>query len=213
MLLTFGLLTGSRVLLHEDNQAVVWIITNMVTRSPEIMRELRRLWYLLDTHDIELRPVYIRSAANVIADFASRLAFSGDYVLSRARFLALQAMWGECTVDAFASPATAQLPRYWSEFPIAGAEATDALAQEWRGELVWAHPPPGMLMQLALFLEQTGAAARVCAPYWPGAAWYSMLFDLSDEHVVLPPGSLERVAADAPARLTAFRIPGGRRVR
>ena len=77
---------------------------------------------------------------------------------------------------------------------------------------------PGLLPHLVDFLEVTGAAAHVCAPYWPGAAWFSMLLDLSDEHVVLPPGSLERVAADAPPRLAAwpvavFRVPGGRRVR
>lgn len=211
-------LAGRRVLLHEDNQAVVWILTNLVTRSHEMMQELRKLWYVLDEYDIELRPMYIRSAANVIADFASRLACSGDYVLARARFLALQSTWGECTVDAFASPATAQLSRYWSEGPVEGAEAVDAFAQEWRGELAWAHPPPGLLLQLAYFLEETGAAAHVCAPHWPGAAWYSFFLDLSTEHVVLPPGSLERVAADAPGRLPAwpvvvFRVPGGRRAR
>ena len=72
-------------------------------------------------------------------------------------------------------------------------------------------------MHTAQFLEETGAAAHVCAPYWPGAAWYSMLLDLSDEHVVLPPGTLERVAADAAPRLgswpvVVFRVPRGRRV-
>ena len=34
-------LTGHRVLLHEDNMAVVYILTNMVSRSPELMFELR----------------------------------------------------------------------------------------------------------------------------------------------------------------------------
>ena len=211
-------LTGRRVLLHEDNQAVVWILTNLVTRSPELMQELRALWALLDAHDIELRAVYIRSAANLIADYASRLACKGDYIIARARFDALQSAWGECTVDGFASPATALLPRWWSEALVEGAEATDAFAQEWRGELVWAHPPPGLLLHVAQFLEETGAAAHVCAPYWPGAAWYSMLLDLSDEHVVMPPGTLQRVAADAAPRLgswpvVVFRVPGGRRVR
>ena len=148
----------------------------------------------------------------------SRLACSGDYVLSRARFESLQLQWGACTVDGFASPATAMLPRYWTESFIEGAEGVDAFAQEWRGELVWAHPPPSSLLQLAQFLEATSAAAHVCAPYWPGAAWYSMLLDLSSEHVVLPPGSLQRVAADAPPRLASwpvvvFRVEGGRRVR
>ena len=113
-----------------------------------MMHELRKLWYVLDSQDIELRPLYIRSAENVIADYASRLAFSGDYMLALARFEAVQSRWGRCTVDGFASPATALLPRYWTAAPIEGAEAVDAFAQDWRGELVWAHPPPSRLLEL-----------------------------------------------------------------
>ena len=45
--------------------AVVWILTSMVSRSPQLMHELRKLWYVLDAHDIDLRALYIRSAANV----------------------------------------------------------------------------------------------------------------------------------------------------
>lgn len=139
-----------------------------------------------------------------------------DYALTRTRFEALQAAWGECTVDAFASPATALLPRYWAAGAIAGAEAVDAFSQEWRGEQVWAHPPPGLLLQLVQLLEETGASAHVCAPHWPSAAWYPLLLELSSEHVVLPPGSLERVAADAPPRLASwpvavFRVSGATR--
>ena len=209
-------LAGRRVLLREDNMAVVWILTSMVSRSPQLMHELRKLWYVLDAHDIDLRALYIRSAANVIADRASRLAVSGDYALTRTRFEALQAAWGECTVDAFASPATALLPRYWAAGAIAGAEAVDAFSQEWRGEQVWALPPPGLLLQLVQLLKETGASAHVCAPHWPSAAWYPLLLELSSEHVVLPPGSLERVAADAPPRLASwpvavFRVSGATR--
>ena len=209
------LLAGRRVLLREDNMAVVWIITNMVSRSAAMMHELRKLWYVLDSQDIELRPLYIRSAENVIADYASRLAFSGDYMLALARFEAVQSRWGRCTVDGFASPATALLPRYWTAAPIEGAEAVDAFAQDWRGELVWAHPPPSRLLELVQLLEATGAAAQVCAPHWPGAAWYALLEQLSCEQITLPAGSLERVAGDAPARLAAwpvtiFRVRGGK---
>lgn len=200
------LLAGRRVLLREDNMAVVWIITNMVSRSAAMMHELRKLWYVLDSQDIELRPLYIRSAENVIADYASRLAFSGDYMLALARFEAVQSRWGRCTVDGFASPATALLPRYWTAAPIEGAEAVDAFAQDWRGELVWAHPPPSRLLELVQLLEATGAAAQVCAPHWPGAAWYALLEQLSCEQITLPAGSLERVAGDAPARLAAWPV-------
>jgi hypothetical protein len=37
-----------------------------------MMSELRRLRYVLDTNDIRIRPRYIRSAANIRADFLSR---------------------------------------------------------------------------------------------------------------------------------------------
>ena len=77
-------LAGRRVLLREDNMAVVYILTNLVSRSPQPMHELRKLWWLLDSMDIELRPLYIRSAENIIADYASRLAARGDYMLNPA---------------------------------------------------------------------------------------------------------------------------------
>jgi hypothetical protein len=42
-------LKGRHVLLHEDNT-----LTKLTTRSPIMMTELRRLWYLLDTNDINI---------------------------------------------------------------------------------------------------------------------------------------------------------------
>eukprot|EP00873_Tetraselmis_striata_P007963 jgi/Tetstr1/428227/TSEL_018267.t1 len=43
-------LRGRRVLLHEDNTAVVAALTNLTSRSPVMMEELRKLWHLLDMH-------------------------------------------------------------------------------------------------------------------------------------------------------------------
>jgi hypothetical protein len=183
-------LTGRRVLLREDNMAVVYILTNFVSRSPLLMAELRKLWYLLDEFDISLRPLYIRSAENVIADYASRLAFSGDYAILRARFEAVERMWGRCTIDAFASPATALLPRYWTPGPIEGSAGVDAFAQAWRGERLWIHPPPSLLLTVVQMLETHECEAFVCAPLWRGAAWYGLLLAMSSEHVHLPAGSL-----------------------
>ena len=206
-------LRGRRVLLYEDNQSVVAILTTLTSRSPQLMHEVRLLAEVLDRNEIHLRAIYIRSADNVVADFFSRLAAPHDYRIAEARFQSVQAMWGRCTVDAFASGATARLQRWWAERPTHGAEAVDAFAQEWRGERAWAHPPPFLLPQLAQLLrERPDAEALVCAPYWPGEAWYADLLELSSEHISFPAGSLQRVAADAPARLetwpvTVFRVP------
>ena len=197
-----------RVLLFEDNQAVVFILTNMVTKSPQLMQELRRLWRLLDTEDIELRVLYIRSAENTIADFASRLAAPRDYVVSRWVFERVQEMWGTCTIDAFASAATSMLPRFWTAMPVQSSAGTDAFSQQWAGERVWAHPPPSLLLELwqLLLLPEHTAEVLVCAPYWPSAVWFAPLLELCDEYVTYEAGSLERVAADAPARLSEWPI-------
>ena len=143
------------------------------------------------------------------------MAFSGDYMLAPRLFSLVTSWWGPCTVDAFASPATALLPRYWAPAPIAGAEACDAFAQVWRGERLWLHPPPSVLMHVVQMLEETGADALVCVPHWPGAAWFGPLREMAAELVTFPPGSLSRVAGDAPPQLhswpvTVFHIGGTR---
>jgi hypothetical protein len=206
-------LRGRRLLLFEDNQAVVAIITSLTSRSPELMAEVRRLIAVLDLHDISLRAVYIRSADNVVADLYSRIARPRDYAIRLELFELVQTWWGACTVDAFASGATALHERFWAEQPTEWAEAIDAFAQPWAGELVWAHPPPYLLQQLAQLLRaEPRAAALVCAPYWPGAAWYSDLTLLSEQRVTFPAGSLLRIAFDAPQHLeswpiTIFHVP------
>ena len=57
----------------EDNTGVVSIITNMVSRSPELMSELRRLLVVLEMLDCELSVHYIKSAENKVADYFSLL--------------------------------------------------------------------------------------------------------------------------------------------
>ena len=207
-----------RVLLYEDNQAVVAILTTLTSKSPQLMRELRLLVQILCDEDIYLRALYIRSAENVVADLFSRLAHPRDYCISRRLLQRLQQWWGAFTVDAFASPATARLPRFWTAVPARGAEATSAFSQQWHGEHVWAHPPPSLLPQVAQLLRGDSTLhVSVCAPYWPGQNWYAELLDMCDEMVRLPAGSLRRVAADAPAQLetwavAVFHIPPGPRM-
>jgi hypothetical protein len=53
------------ILLHEDNHAVCYFMAGLISRSPEMLNELRRLWYLLDTNNIYIKPRYTRSAPNM----------------------------------------------------------------------------------------------------------------------------------------------------
>ncbi len=54
-----------RKFLHEDNQFVIGVLTHLSSKSPTMMCEMRKLFLLVDTYDIRIRTLYIRSAANV----------------------------------------------------------------------------------------------------------------------------------------------------
>ena len=57
-------------------------------------------------------------------------------------------------------------------------------------------PPNAQLLR-----ETPHSGAIVCAPCWPGSAWYAELMEISDEWATFPTGSLQRVAFDAPPHL------------
>ena len=189
------------------------MVHSLTSKSPILMAELRLLVEVLSTHDISLRAQYIRSADNWDADYQSRMVRPHEYRIALEVFEQLSATWGACSVDAFASEATALLPRFWAEADGSAAEAVDAFAQPWASEaLIWAHPPPALLPQLVQLLEASpSASAIVCVPHWPGSPWFRPLAELSSEMLLFPPGSLQRVAFDAPPMLAhwgvaAFRV-------
>ena len=90
------------------------MVASLTSHSPLLMAEIRLLVVALDLADMELRAIYIESALNIIADRQSRLAASRDYTLTRELFEEAQRYFGACSIDAFASAATALLPRFWA---------------------------------------------------------------------------------------------------
>jgi hypothetical protein len=208
-------LKGKKVLLWEDNQSVVGVLTNLSSRSPAMMAELRKLWWLMDTHDITLRARYIRSAANVWADALSRdRTGQGTWQLKRDVFTQLDGEWGPHTVDRFATANDKQLPRFNSRERGPGCEAVDAMAQpdaEWRRERNWCHPPWALLPALAAKLRVSGASATVVAPTWRSAPWYGELLALCSELRVEPARRdlFERAPAQGPTSwsVTVFKVP------
>jgi len=148
--------------------------------------------------------------ADPLAMEASALGMvTQDYKITRAVLDDAQARWGACTVDAFASAATAVVPRFWSAQPERGAEATDAFKQDWKsGERLWVHPPPALLSEVCQMLQRPDrvAEAIVCAPVRQSADWYYTLSKLADETQKFGVGRLTKVADDAPARLDEWPI-------
>ncbi len=71
-------LKGRRLLLHEDNQSVIGVLTHLTSKSPAMMCELRKLFLFIDMYDIKIRTQYIRNAVNIWADALSRVTDNSD---------------------------------------------------------------------------------------------------------------------------------------
>ena len=207
-----------RVLLHEDNQAVVAILTKLTSRSPALMNELRKLWHIMDENDITIRPRYIQSAANIWADRLSRELDDADWRLHPRLFRQLDKQY-QHTIDRFASGENAQLPRFNSRWLEPRTEAVDCLRlpdSQWRAENNFCHPPWDLLDDLVLKLQRSGAAATVVAPLWPDRSWHQLLTEMASEIRVYPPSpelyqhrAVRVHAGLGPARwsVVVFRLP------
>ena len=120
-------LKRKRLLLHEDNQTVIGVLTHLTSRSPTMMCELRKLFLVTDTYAIKIRTKYIRSAANVWADNLSRVTDDSDWRLAPRKLRHFNITWGTHTIDRFASYTNKQVPRYNSKWRDGTAEAMDSL--------------------------------------------------------------------------------------
>jgi hypothetical protein len=148
---------------------VVATLTMLTTRSPVMMTELRRVWYLLDTNDIHIRPRYIRSAANIWADTLSHEPDTEDWQLNPRFSAHLQARWGPHSIDRFASMLNTQLPRVDARWRDPQCENIDCLRlpdTAWRCENNYCDTLWSALPTLAAKLRRSCATATVGAPYW-----------------------------------------------
>eukprot|EP00873_Tetraselmis_striata_P035703 jgi/Tetstr1/455967/TSEL_042748.t1 len=108
------------------------------------LRELRKLWLILDSNDISIRPRYIKTAANVTADCLSREIDYDDWAFSRRHLNHLDNIWGRHTIDRFATMENSRLPRYNSLWLDPGNEATDSMRLSngaWCRKHNWCKPP------------------------------------------------------------------------
>ncbi len=72
-------LKGRRLLLHEDTESAVGVLTHLTSRLPAMMSELRKLFLLTDENDIRIRTQYIRSAVNIWADKLTKETNTSDW--------------------------------------------------------------------------------------------------------------------------------------
>eukprot|EP00873_Tetraselmis_striata_P013114 jgi/Tetstr1/433378/TSEL_022663.t1 len=213
------MLLNRHIRLHEGDQAVVGVLTNLSSRSPRLMAELRKTWYLMDTHGITLSVRYIRFAANIWAGRLSREVDCDDWQFNPRRFASVTAKRGACTIERFATSENALLPRYNARCRDPRCEAVDALRlsdASWRCERNWCNPPWNLIGDLVSKLESSGAPAIVIVPYRPDKAWYQLLSEMCSNmrswkprhDLFIPDRTDDSLPVGAPRwHVVAFNIP------
>jgi hypothetical protein len=137
---------GEVVRLWTDNQVTMAVIAKMVSRSPALMAEMRRLRKTLQVLGVTPAPQYIPSALNLFADRLSRHRKEWDWYASVR--VVPDSRW------------CGAVEQNW--------------AVSWRhGEFV--RPPLEMLPLARTKAEIDGFSGVMLVPHWPGRIWFNDL--------------------------------------
>ena len=123
-----------------------------------MMCELRKLFLMIDTYDINIRTQYIRIAANVWVDNLSRVTDNSDWQLAPRKTKHFNKVWGPHTIDRFASFTNKQLPRCNAKWRDGTTEAVVSLRlpdSEWRRERSLCNPSWELLDDLVVKLRNS----------------------------------------------------------
>ena len=164
-----------------DNSATFYGTKTWVSRSQELMVQLRKIFNLCDVNNITIVPRIVKSEANP-ADCLSRFQQDSEWELSRKGFGLVDALYGPHSIDLFASEENAKLPRFYSMLGGGRAVGDNALLQSWEGEKAYAAPPWKLI---GAAVRKLSSCSRVectlVVPDFPGAKWYAPALALASE--------------------------------
>lgn len=107
-------LSGVKVIWYSDNQNVESILQNSSRVADMHQLALLVIQICLEFH-ISLEVKWIPWELNAKADAISNLTDYDDYNINEAIFQRINLFWGSHTVDRFACPYNAKVPRFNSE--------------------------------------------------------------------------------------------------
>jgi ribonuclease HI len=169
-------LSGHEVTVYSDSQTTVRIINKGGSMKPHLHARALALLHRCIELQITLTAVWLPREANALADALSRRPHASEWCLHPRLFDCVSYYFGGLTVDLFASAATAQLPRFYSEYWCPGTRGLDAFRVDWsRSGRNWINAPFALLPRVLTKLYEDRAAAVVLVPIWPSRPWWPLL--------------------------------------
>ena len=131
---------GSSLLIQCDNQSVYWIIKKGSSNVLSIHGLLVELFWLCDSHCIDLDLAWIPRELNQWSDDLSKQADKSDWTVSDWFWHEIQLEFGPFFCDRFASTENALLPVFCSLVHSPDVYYVNAFARDWSDCKSWRHP-------------------------------------------------------------------------
>ena len=173
-------LAGHSVQLLVDNiTTVLYLKKDGGTKSAMLVRLTKEVSDICLSHDIRLVPCYLPGLANIESDALSRGKTQDEWFLLPLVATKIFRIYEEPDVDLFASKDTAQLTKYFSidRFDHQSL-GVDALAHQWDFGVMYAFPPPSLILSVLQKFRRSTGKLLLIAPFWIDAHWFPELVSL-----------------------------------
>ena len=183
-------LTDKHVHIQLDNSTAVCYIRNMgSTHSVECNELSLSIWLWCIENRVWLTATHLPGVDNVIADQESRHFNNSntEWTLKDQIFQKIKNVLGSPQIDLFATRNNNRVPKYFSWRPDPGAIGTDAFAQTWNYDLMYAFPPFSLINRVLQKVILDQAELILIVPMWPTQTWFARLLQLLERKPVLIP--------------------------
>ena len=182
---------GHHVTAMCDNSMVVaYVNKQWGTVSRALCLLASRLLRWTESFNIHLDARYLPGQANVLADVLSRRGqvVGTEWSLHPQVARSLLRVWGNPSIDLFATCLNAKLPLYCLLVPDSQAVFEDAFRHPWDDLDLYAFPPfPLVGRVIARVRESSRVAMTLVAPFWPEKEWFAdLLLLLTQPPLALP---------------------------
>ena len=167
-------LQGKKVKWFSDNKNVKAILKSGSSKA-DLQEIALSIQQTCVEREITLIPEWIPRFENKFADGLSRGLDSDDWQVQRWVFDSLDKVWGNHTVDRFASNLNSHCTRFNSRFWCPGTEGVNAFDQRWADECNWVVPAPRDVLRALQKLESDRSRGTCVIPLWKTAPFWPIL--------------------------------------